>query len=500
MIGEKKFFLWVLIFSSCIRLLFASLVPITGDEAYFIVWAKHLNYGYYEHPPMIGWIMWLLSFLGDNIFVYRIFPLISVPIIALLMVKILQEFDEKKAYLCGSVFLLSPVSILNVLSVNDVPLIFFTFLSGFFFYRAVKKNKITDAILSGFSGGCAFLSKYFFVLFILALLGFCTISRKKELWKVFSFFMFAALPLMFINLLWNYNNCWLNVMFNLFFRNKNLSIDFANVFIFIIEQIFLMTPFLAFVFFKDRFFWRKVKENKNIILFWYFFIVPLVFFSILSLTKKIGLHWMASFYPFFFILLIFSNEKIIKKAIRYNVYFSVIFSILVMTIVFLPVETFRSLKKYPEIVMFMKPVDLCKKICERADDRILASTGYTETSVFSYYCNREFVLFGSMSRSGRYFDFISDFRDYDGRNFLIVSLNERDTNRFAELFKKINVEIIETYGARFFFIYGDSFIFNNYRELFLRKLLDAYYSFPFCFPSGRNFFRERYFPENLFSK
>ncbi|MCM8764890.1 MAG: dolichyl-phosphate-mannose-protein mannosyltransferase, partial [Candidatus Omnitrophica bacterium] len=80
----KKFFIWILGISTFARLLMAKVVPISGDEAYFIIWANHLNYGYYEHPPMIGWIMWLFSFAGNDIFAYRMFPIISVVIMSFL--------------------------------------------------------------------------------------------------------------------------------------------------------------------------------------------------------------------------------------------------------------------------------------------------------------------------------------------------------------------------------------------------------------------------------
>lgn len=489
----KKLFFWILAISTFARVFLARIVPLTGDEAYFIIWAKHLNYGYYEHPPMIGWIMWFFSLFGNDIFIYRIFPIIVLPLISLFMVKLLMKIDEDKAYLCGSVFLLSPVSILNVLSVNDVPLIFFTFLSGFFLYRALGKNRVFDAILAGIFVGCAFLSKYFSVLFALAVLIFFVFLKKKEKWKILIIFFVASFPLVFINLLWNYNNCWLNIMFNLFFRNKNISFNFGSVFIYILEQIFLMTPFLAFVFIKKNFLWNEVKNNPGIQMFWYFFTLPLLFLFLLSFVKNIGLHWTVSFYPFFFILLIFLPTDILDRATRYNFYLSISMLIFITIIIFTPVELFKSWKKYPQIIMFMRPYQLCEKINEDLYRRIPASTGYTETSVLSYYCKKDFVLFGSMSRSGRYYDFITDFRNFDNKNFLIVSLNKSDFERIKSFFKNSEVQEVKIYDAKFYFIYGDSFIYNKYRDLYLKKILELYYSPPPFLPIKKNFFKERYF-------
>ncbi|MCM8764889.1 MAG: glycosyltransferase family 39 protein, partial [Candidatus Omnitrophica bacterium] len=395
--------------------------------------------------------------------------------------------------LCASIFLLSPVSILNILSVNDVPLIFFTFLAGVFFYRAFKQNRLLDAILSGFFWGCAFLSKYFSVLFGFSVLLICFIYREKTLWKITAIALFSALPLIFINLLWNYNNCWLNVMFNLFFRNKNLSFNFLSVIVYAIEQIVLMTPFLAIFFIKNGFLWNRIRNDTNMKIFWYFFIIPQIFFFVLSFIKNIGLHWTASFLPFFFTFLISIRQDILDRAARHAFYFSVAISMIVLILVFIPIDAFKPSKKYPQIVMFKEPVKLCEAINRESKGRMLASTGYTEASVLSYYCKREFILFGSMSRSGRYYDFINDFKKFDGKDFFIVSLNRRDAEKFVDYFKTIRIDQVNIRAAQFYFIYGDGFIFNNYRQFYLTKILQMYYNPPDFFPSGTNFFREKYF-------
>jgi len=38
-----------------VRLAFATVVPITEDEAYYRLWALHPAFGHLDHPPMVGW-------------------------------------------------------------------------------------------------------------------------------------------------------------------------------------------------------------------------------------------------------------------------------------------------------------------------------------------------------------------------------------------------------------------------------------------------------------
>ena len=50
----------------------AYVIPMSGDEAYFIIWAKHLDFGYYDHPPMVGWFLHLMLYLGSSEVILRL--------------------------------------------------------------------------------------------------------------------------------------------------------------------------------------------------------------------------------------------------------------------------------------------------------------------------------------------------------------------------------------------------------------------------------------------
>src|SRR6266704_6784797 len=40
-----------------VRLVAAAYTPITFDEAYYWMWSKHLAGGYYDHPPMVAYVI-----------------------------------------------------------------------------------------------------------------------------------------------------------------------------------------------------------------------------------------------------------------------------------------------------------------------------------------------------------------------------------------------------------------------------------------------------------
>ena len=61
-------FWFLLAVTTALRLVYALKFPLTGDEAYFWEWARHPAMGYYDHPPMAGWILWVSRHIfGDTL-------------------------------------------------------------------------------------------------------------------------------------------------------------------------------------------------------------------------------------------------------------------------------------------------------------------------------------------------------------------------------------------------------------------------------------------------
>ena len=53
----RRWFWGVLAATLVFRLWLSAALPMTVDEAYFILWGRDPALGYYDHPPMIGWLL-----------------------------------------------------------------------------------------------------------------------------------------------------------------------------------------------------------------------------------------------------------------------------------------------------------------------------------------------------------------------------------------------------------------------------------------------------------
>src|SRR5579864_5003271 len=72
-------------------------VPLTGDEAYYWLWGKHLALGYHDHPPLVGWLTALTNFLPHSPFWIRLPALICGIAAAFFFYKAAEEIVENKS-------------------------------------------------------------------------------------------------------------------------------------------------------------------------------------------------------------------------------------------------------------------------------------------------------------------------------------------------------------------------------------------------------------------
>ncbi|HEV2739334.1 MAG TPA: hypothetical protein VGU66_12195, partial [Candidatus Elarobacter sp.] len=67
-----KYATWAIVaFVTLLRGFAAWKVPLTGDEAYYWEWAKHLALGYADHPPMVAYLIWPFDWVTANPFWIR---------------------------------------------------------------------------------------------------------------------------------------------------------------------------------------------------------------------------------------------------------------------------------------------------------------------------------------------------------------------------------------------------------------------------------------------
>ncbi|MEJ2479921.1 MAG: glycosyltransferase family 39 protein, partial [Acidihalobacter sp.] len=165
----RRLFYAALAATLILKLLFAAFLPMTGDEAYFVVWGMHPALGYYDHPPMVGWWLSALLPFGHAEWWLRMPAIALNTFIGWAIMRILRPHRGDLAYLTGALYLIAPVNLYNVLITTDTPVILFIFLTGWAYYRALVSGAWRDYLLAGLAVGMGMLSKYFEGLIAVAL-------------------------------------------------------------------------------------------------------------------------------------------------------------------------------------------------------------------------------------------------------------------------------------------------------------------------------------------
>src|SRR5512133_2041171 len=100
------------------RFWLAAAMPITGDEAYFIDWGRIPDWGFYDHPPMIGWWLAALLAVSDSEWWLRLPATLQPAVLSLAVgwavARLWPELDEDRPWWAALLVLLAPVNVWNV--------------------------------------------------------------------------------------------------------------------------------------------------------------------------------------------------------------------------------------------------------------------------------------------------------------------------------------------------------------------------------------------------
>ena len=493
----RRWFLGTLMATLVFRVWLSAVTPLTGDEAYFLVWGQQLAVGYYDHPPMVGWLLALLAPLSLHEWVLRL-PSVLLPVaLALGTRRALARWfgvAQPSADLAAVLVLLVPMNVWNVLITTDTPLILFSFAAIVLFARAAQRQWLAGFFLAGVFLGFAFLSKYFAVLLGLGMIAWALVRRGGGArWSALGLVFLGALPAGLLNLHTNFEACWSNVMFNAINRHEGAGFGWTNPLLFIASLAYLAAPLLWYAWRERRGLVAEFADpgTRALVFAW---LVPFAVFALLSPVKKIGLHWLLSFIPPLVLTLAIAlpSGKLLRCA-KFFAAFAVLHGLVAVVAAALPLETWKSNRMYSRLVLQFRTPQVVEKLAPYNKDYVLATDNYTLSSILSYYAGQYFFVFGAGTSHARHDDIVTDVRRFDGRNILIVRRDPPPEQDYRPYFKSIEVRPVEVSGTTIHLVLGHGFDYKAYREGVLKQVRDRWYRIPAGLPIGRCYYCEKYF-------
>jgi hypothetical protein len=477
------------------KLWLSAVFPMTGDEAYFIHWGIEPALGYYDHPPMVGWWLALLVRLSAEPWVLRLPAVLLPAVMSLALYAWLRPRDESRAALAAIALLLVPLHVWNVFITTDAPLVLFSFFSGMAFWRAVSSQDVRWYLAAGALLGLAALSKYFAAILGLAYLVHVLFSpRGQRDWRGLMISYAAALPFIAINLYWNYENCWANLMFNLYNRHDDAGLSWRLPLLYALAVAYLLAPPALVALARNRTWRSRLAGDPGLRLLVVLGGFPFLLFGVLSLVRQVGLHWLLSFVPFFFAACALLLERAqLKRTAQYAGALALVHVLAIATAGLMPLERWQGTRLYDGIVFHFRIHDVLKELQSHEPQFALAADGYSAASTLSYYRGRYVFVFGEASSHARHDDLVTDFRALTGRDIAILRKSPPREADYAPYFRTVEYRSFRLNGADFHVVLGRGFDYGRYRDEVLALVRDRYYRMPSYLPRGHCDFCARYF-------
>jgi 4-amino-4-deoxy-L-arabinose transferase-like glycosyltransferase len=279
---------------SLLALFHAWSLPFSADEAHYALYGSFVDWSYFDHPPMVGWLQSITLLFSSSEFSLRVIPIFLSAVSLLILFNLAKkDFGEKVAYITLLLFISAPIlQILPFGMIPETPLIFAGLLNIWVLNR-IKANDgkgLVDWLLLGFILGVAGLSKYTAVTLALSTFIVLYLQFSGRLFTQLGFYIagiIAAISIMPV-LYWNLQNDWISFLYQLNHSAGKSEYNLASVVRMQVTQLAAFGPLIYIVGLIAIIKLRANHQAKT----WLIFALPiLILFSILSAKGRSLPHW-----------------------------------------------------------------------------------------------------------------------------------------------------------------------------------------------------------------
>ncbi len=301
------FTIFIILYSVLLRFFYLGLPELFYEEAYYWNYAKHLDIGYLDHPPMVAWMIGLFTkLMGDNEFAVRFGAFACWFITAYFSYRLTRDIHDRFNQATLLVATLPAYFAVGWVMTPDAPLVACWAATLYFLYQALIHDRRMAWAGVGVSIGLGMLSKYTIALLGPAALLFILVDRHSRKW-LFRPEPYLAILLALILfspvIVWNAGHEWASFLYQ--GRDRVTERFEFSLPYFILSIILLITPtgFLSViavmlyprkvisksdVLTEDSIFKAKTRDYYLLMILTFF---PVTIFAVLSLFRETKFHW-----------------------------------------------------------------------------------------------------------------------------------------------------------------------------------------------------------------
>ncbi|MEO0202989.1 MAG: glycosyltransferase family 39 protein [candidate division WOR-3 bacterium] len=273
----------MIIFWFLINSILGYYLNLAPDEAYYWVWSKKLSFGYFDHPPLIAFLIKLGYLIFKNEFGVRFMTIL----LSTITIYIVYQMLEKKNLVLFSLLIFSNL-LLNAggfIAVPDTALVFSSALFFYFLRDYLKNESYKSIIFLSIAISLMLYSKYHGILIILfTIFSIPNLIFRKSFYLIFFFSLILYLP----HIIWQFQNDFITVKYQLF-KREGFGFSVNNVLDYLVDQFLVYGPIVGFITIPIAFFYKARSDFEKILKL--NVILTLLFFLIMSFRGRIEANW-----------------------------------------------------------------------------------------------------------------------------------------------------------------------------------------------------------------
>jgi 4-amino-4-deoxy-L-arabinose transferase-like glycosyltransferase len=208
--------------STVLRLLAAGSMGLSVDEAHYALYGLRLDWSYFDHPPMIGWLQAIALQFSDSDLAMRVLPMLLFAGTSWVLYRLTLTLFPRETPWLGfiSVALLQSGVIFQLIGMAmlpDTPLLLLGLLLLWVLHGIVIEGRVRYWLWLGVLLGLAALSKYTSITVLVTVVLALTIAKQWRQWRSpWPWLAIVAgsiliMPIMY----WNYRHDWISFLYQL---------------------------------------------------------------------------------------------------------------------------------------------------------------------------------------------------------------------------------------------------------------------------------------------
>ncbi len=290
---------WLLLALACaVHFVLGASLGLSVDEAHYALYAAHLDWSYFDHPPLVGWVQWPLVALNAPTWLLRLVPQVLWLGTALLVHGLAERLQTGLPVgLAGgwAIAVLALTPLLHVLGIGLLPDTLLVFWSAALVWltldlmQPAALRRAGPWLVLGLLLGLAGLSKYT-AIFAAVAVALCLLPAHgapllRSPWPWVA--VLVALVLVLPVAVWNHANHWISFTYQAQ-HGAGGGWQAAPVLRFLLVQVLAYGPLLAWAWAGSR---QGVAPGARSLLL--FFAIPFLVMAVLSGGGTSLPHWTA---------------------------------------------------------------------------------------------------------------------------------------------------------------------------------------------------------------